>query len=252
METITAIILAKNEAVRIAVCLESLSWVDEIIVVDNGSTDKTREIAKKYKAHIITDTSADFSSLRESGQKHAKGQWLLYVDADEEVPGALAQEIQDTIKKFKPKISACGYAIKRKNHYLGHPWPFADGMIRLFYKPALTGWKGSLHETAVVDGPVGVLTHPLIHRTHRTLEEMVEKTNAWSEIEAQLRLQSGHPPIVWWRLIRVMITGFWDSFIGQGGWRAGTVGWVESMYQAFSMFITYAKLWELQHEKNNS
>lgn len=249
---LTAIVLAKNEAVRIAVCLKSLSWADHVIVIDNGSTDITREIAKKYKAHVIKNTSTDFSVLRELGQKQARGAWLLYIDADEEVPKELRLEIEKTIAAFDPAVSPHGYTIKRENYYLGYSWPFADGMMRLFYAPALIGWKGSLHETAVVDGPVGTLTHSLIHRTHRTLEEMVEKTNVWSDVEAQLRLQSGHPQVVWWRLVRVMITGFWDSFVTQGGWKAGTMGWVESIYQSFSMFITYAKLWEMQQNNENN
>ncbi len=113
-------------------------------------------------------------------------------------------------------------------------------------KSALMEWYGALHETARMKGAIGRLDAPLVHRTHRTLEEMVAKTNTWSKTEARLRYDANHPPVVWWRLLRVMTTAFWDSFIWQGGWKAGTVGWIESIYQAFSMFITYAKLWEKQ------
>jgi hypothetical protein len=97
-------------------------------------------------------------------------------------------------------------------------------------------------------GLVGNLAGELKHDTHRSLEEMVAKTNEWSEIEAELRKSAHHPLISWWRLLRVTVTGFWNSFILQGGWRAGTVGWIESMYQGFSLFITYAKLWEMQEK----
>jgi hypothetical protein len=78
---------------------------------------------------------------------------------------------------------------------------------------------------------------------------MLNKTIEWSKIEAQLRLNAHHPKVVWWRLIRVMLTGFWDSYIKQGGWKAGTAGFIESIYQAYSMFVTYATLWEMQKEK---
>ncbi|MCX6791872.1 MAG: hypothetical protein NT149_02440, partial [Candidatus Gottesmanbacteria bacterium] len=74
--------------------------------------------------------------------------------------------------------------------------------------------------------------------------------NEWSRLEANLRLDAHHPPVVWWRLLRVMTTGFSSSFFAQGGWRAGTMGWIESIYQGFSMFITYAKLWEVQQKQN--
>ena len=94
--------------------------------------------------------------------------------------------------------------------------------------------------------PLGVLRGPW--DMDELLEEMLDKTNDWSDIEAQLRLDTHHPPVVWWRLLRVMFTGFTRSYIDQRGWRAGTVGWIESIYQAFSMFITYARLWEMQNK----
>ncbi|OGG08273.1 hypothetical protein A2154_00830 [Candidatus Gottesmanbacteria bacterium RBG_16_43_7] len=86
----------------------------------------------------------------------------------------------------------------------------------------------------------------MIHTTHDNLEEMVAKTNQWSETEARLRFENQHPPIVWWRFFRVMWTSFYKSYITERGYKAGTVGLIESIYQAYSMFITYAKLWEMQ------
>ncbi len=247
--TITAIVIAKNEEPRIALCLEALDWVDELVVVDNNSEDKTGEIAKKYKAKIIQSDEKNFSHLRELGASRSTSEWVLYIDADEKVNNELKKEIISTMESYLPGTPA-GYFIKRDNYYLGnHRWPVGDKMQRLFLRTSLVGWHGEVHETADVNGDVGTLLHPLIHRTHRTLEEMVAKTNEWSEIEAKLRFDSGHPKIVWWRLIRVMFTGFYDSFIHQAGWRAGTAGWIESIFQAFSMFITYAKLWELQEKR---
>ncbi len=78
---------------------------------------------------------------------------------------------------------------------------------------------------------------------------MVNKTNTWSDTEAKLRLEAKHPQITWWRFPRVMTTAFVDSFFRQKGYKAGTAGIIESIYQSFSMFITYAKLWEMQEEK---
>jgi hypothetical protein len=77
---------------------------------------------------------------------------------------------------------------------------------------------------------------------------MIAKTNEWSEIEAQLRFNNDHPIISWWRIFRVMLTAFWQSYVKQSGWKAGTVGLIESIYQAFSMFVTYSKLWEMQNK----
>ena len=244
--TLTAIVITKNEQERIRACLKSLSFADEMIVVDNGSTDQTVELAKQLGAKVAKTAEKDFSGLRELGLREATGTWVLYIDADEEVTQVLQKEIRDTIEYTDKTV----YFIRRDTYFLGHHWPYQDNVERLFFRTALRGWHGTLHETPLYVGEIATLAKPLVHRTHRTLEEMVAKTNEWSRLEAGLRLDAHHPPVVWWRLIRVMATGFWQSFIVQGGWKAGTVGLIESIYQAFSMFITYAKLWELQQKQN--
>ncbi|MEK7543334.1 MAG: glycosyltransferase family 2 protein [Patescibacteria group bacterium] len=242
---ISAIIIAKNEEARILKCLSSLKWADEMIVVDNGSMDKTTELALRSGAVIVKAQGVvDFAKLRNIAKDKALSGWLLYVDADEVVTEELAKEIRKVIRDQLSSFS--GYKIRRKNYYLGHEWPADEYILRLMRKDALTEWYGELHETARITGEIGRLHAPLLHDTHRSLGEMVTKTNEWSQAEARLRFDAEHPPVVWWRFIRVMSTAFFDSFIGQGGWRAGTLGWIESIYQAFSIFITYAKLWEMQ------
>lgn len=249
---ISAIILSRNEAPRIGTCLEALSWTDEQILVDNGSTDDTIKIAKKLRVRVVNCSKKSFAERRNVGLREAKGDWVFYVDADETVTENLSTEIkknvsQPTTHNVQPPLAA--FIVRRKNFYLGHHWPYQEKILRLFRKTALKEWHGELHESPRVDGEIGELSSPLLHNTHRTLEEMVAKTNEWSDTEAVLRLRSGHPPVVWWRFLRVMLTAFFDSFIKQGGWRTGTVGWIESIYQAFSIFITYVKLWELQQKK---
>ncbi len=250
--TISAIIIAKNEELRIGECIKSLDWVSEIILVDNNSTDRTRDIARSMNVSVVTTSSDDFSEIRNVGLTSAHGDWILYVDADERITPSLARTIQKIMKEYGSS-SPNGYYITRKNYYLGHLWPHTDKMHRLFRKDALKGWRGKLHETAVVEGRVETIVDPILHQTHRTLEEMVSKTNEWSKTEAVLRYEAHHPQIVGWRLIRVFLTGFFRMYFSGGGWKAGTVGIIESVYQGFSLFITYAKLWELQvtsHEKN--
>ncbi|MBI5449524.1 glycosyltransferase family 2 protein [Candidatus Gottesmanbacteria bacterium] len=244
---ISAIVIAKNEEARIERCLSSLEWVDEVIVVNNGSTDKTKNIADKKGATIIDTSVRDFAKLRNIAKEKANGEWLLYIDADETVSGKLAEAINRII--INKQSSVNGFILRRENYYLGHKWPGDEYILRLMRKDALIEWYGELHESARVKGQIGKLNAPIIHNTHRTLEEMVAKTNEWSESEARLRFDAGHPPISWWRLLRVMITGFWNSFVIQNGWKAGTTGWIESIYQSFSIFITYAKLWEKQNKK---
>lgn len=250
METISAIILTKNSGNILEDCLKSLSFCSEIILVDDNSTDQTLRIAKNYKAKIIQNKEENFAKRRELGLKHATSEWIVYVDSDERISDLLRKNIQYQISNIKYPTKLVAFKLKRKNFYLGsYAWPKIEELERLFKRDKLKGWYGVLHESPKVEGEVGVLDGYLLHYTHRNLSEMLAKTIKWSTYEAQARFQAGHPKITWWRFFRVIISGFWDSYISQGGWRVGIAGFVESIYQGFSLFITYAKLWELQQKK---
>lgn len=248
MSKLTGIIIAKNEEDMIADCLDSLSFCNERILIDNNSEDRTAEIAKHMGVFVERVDIDDFAALRNAGLEKAQGDWILYLDADERVSKSLQEEILQVVNEPDPKFSA--YRVTRKNYYLGkHPWPALEHMERLFQKKYLKRWTGKLHETPEVVGEVGDISGEIYHYTHRDLSSMVKKTLRWSQIEAELRFQSGHPPMTWWRFPRVMLGAFFNSYIKQKGIKAGTVGIIESIYQAFSMFITYARLWEMQNKK---
>lgn len=248
-KSIDAIIIAKNESQRLALCIKRLAFARTVYVVDNGSTDRTVDVARKAGARVLKSETKNFSELRNLGAKTAKADWLLYIDADEFVSTKLASEISEVIESGAP---IKGYRILRDNYYLGYLWPTHDGMVRLIHRESLISWSGDIHEHAHIEGDTSVLHHHLMHDTHRSLHEMTEKTNEWSEIEAKLRFDAHHPRIVEWRLFRVMVTGFLTSYVREGGWKMGTIGLIESIFQAFSMFTTYAKLWELQQAENKN
>lgn len=241
---LTGIVIAKNEEEMIEDCLESLQFCDEIVVVDNESEDKTSEISEKYGAKVIKVKSDDFSKLRSEGLKNLSSDWVLYLDADERVTPELGKEIKQIIinpGEFK------AFRIKRKNYYFGNKeWPKIEKLERLFRKKNLKGWYGKIHESSQVEGEIGELQNYILHYTHRDLGQMLDKTNEWSEVEAELRFKSDHPKMSWWRFPRVMISAFFDSYYKQKGYKAGIAGLIESIYQSFSIFITYAKLWEKQ------
>lgn len=244
---LSIIILAKNEAETIADCINTLTALNpqELLVIDDESSDKTAALAHRQGAKIIKHKKHDFAEARNFALKQAMSDWVLYVDADEYASEGLVQEITEAVSN--PKFVA--YSLPRINYYLGKKWPKTENVIRLFKKLNLKGWFGELHESPQVDGSVGTLTQPLNHHTHRSLSEMVANTIVWSGIEAKLRFEAHHPPVSWWRLPRVMLPTFWDYFVQQGGWKVGTVGLIESMYQTFSIFLTYARLWELQQRE---
>lgn len=247
---ISVIILSYNEEAVIEDCLKSVhGFADEIILIDSRSTDKTVEIAKKYKAKVVEHGLTSFSEQRNIGLEKAKGDWIYYLDADERLTPDFIEEAKDIISSHDALSDIAGYYINRKTFYFDRDWHFTDQVQRLFYVKKLKGWHGIVHETPTVEGTYGVINSPILHFTHRNLEQMLEKTNKWSDFEAGLRFTADHPHMSWWRFPRVIVPTFFSAYIKQGGYKNGTEGLIESIYQAFSMFITYAKLWELQNKK---
>ena len=251
MNKISVLILTKNEEKNIFACIESArQLVGEIIVVDAESSDKTVEIARKTGAQVFLNPFPDFAGQRNFAMIKASCRWVLYLDADERVTPELASSIKDQTENTSNNFVA--YRVKRKNFYLGnHEWPKIEELERLFKKDQLKGWHGELHESPIVSGKIGELKGYLNHYTHRDLSSMLKKTIEWSKIEADLRFKAGHPKMTWWRFPRMMLTEFLKYYLGQGGWKLGTVGLIESLYQSFSIFITYVRLWERQNEDRN-
>lgn len=247
MNKVSVLILTKNEEEKIEECLESVRQLaDEIIVVDAESSDKTVEIGKSLGAKVFTHPFVDFARQRNFALTKAVGDWAFYLDADERVTPELVSSIKYQVSSNK-KDEVSAYKIRRKNYYFGkHEWPYIERLERFFRKDHLKGWQGELHESPVVEGKIGELDGFLLHYTHRDLSSMIRKTLEWSKVEAELRFKAGHPPMTWWRFPRVMIGEFLNYYVRQRGFKAGTMGLIESLYQAFSIFITYARLWEMQ------
>ena len=244
---ISAIVLTKNNQDIIRDCINSLEGlVDEIVIVDDDSEDKTLEFIKAFTQKIYKIEGKDFSYRRNYGAEKANGDWLLYVDADEKIDQELKKEIKEAINSNE----FVAYAIPRRNIFLGKElkhggwWP--DYVLRLIKKESLIKWGGKLHEQPKIKGEVGKLVNPLIHTSHRTLSEMVDKTNEWSEVEASLLFKANHPKVYWWRFITIAFREFWYRGILKLGFLDGTTGIIEIIYQMYSRMITYVKLWEMQ------
>ncbi|HBB76257.1 MAG: hypothetical protein A2186_00605 [Candidatus Levybacteria bacterium RIFOXYA1_FULL_41_10] len=247
---ISAVIIARNEEEMIRGVLESVKFCDEIIVIDNDSTDNTHQIAKDRGAKVFKTEVSDFSKLRNFGMSKASLDWLFFIDSDERVSDELREGIKSIVSSKNPPFRV--YKVSRKNYYFGNnEWPKVEKMERFFRKGSLSEWQGEIHESPVYDSKTGLLPGYLLHFTHRNLSQMLNKTIEWSDIEARKRFQGNHPKIKSWRIFRVMLTSFLGSYIGQKGWKAGATGLVESIYQSFSAFVTYAKLWELQQKKDS-
>jgi glycosyltransferase involved in cell wall biosynthesis len=251
MSKLSVIILTKNAEDLIADCIDSISFVDEVLVIDDLSNDRTVDIAKLKNAKVISHSFSGFAERRNFGLKKAKSEWIFYIDADERVSKELEASIKDLLSSGN-HAGFSAYKVKRKNFYLGNnEWPVTEKMERIFKKKALIEWIGDLHETPKYEGEIAELEGFLLHYTHRDLTSMLQKTIAWSNIEAKLRYDAAHPKMTWWRFPRVMGKAFFDSYVKQKGYTIGIAGLVESLFQTFSMFVTYARLWEMQQQKEH-
>lgn len=245
MSTLSTIIITKNEEKNIEEAINSVKFSDQIIVVDAASTDKTVEIAKNLGAETIVSSFDSFSKQREAGINLVKSDFIFYLDADERVSDTLRGEIETILTIDARDV----YKIGRQNIYFEKfNWPTISKLERLFRKDSLKGWFGPIHESPVYKGRVGTLSGLILHHTHSDLSSMTGKTISWSEVESQSRIDAKHPKMDTWRFPRVMIPTFFNYYIRQRGYRLGTAGLIESIFQSFSTFITYAKLWEKQNK----
>lgn len=245
---ISALVLAKNEQQMIADALSQLKFADEIIVLDQDSTDKTSEIAKKYTDKIITSKSEQFDNNRNLLAQKANGQWLLYIDADERLQDFNIKEIKETIARG----THSAYYFPRQNYILGNFqkhggwWP--DYVPRLFKKSDFIKWQGKVHESPQIKGDFGHLKNPIIHKTARNVSMMLEKSAKWAQIEAELYYKSTNPRVTRTRVIRFFFSEFIKRYFLKLGFLDGKIGFISAIYQALhnAMILTY--LWELQNE----
>jgi glycosyltransferase involved in cell wall biosynthesis len=247
MKGLTVIIVSKEDEDVIGDAIKSVKgFAEHILVIDGNRDDITRKAAEKLGAMVVRHQFKDFSDQRNFAILHAHTTWVLYLDSDERVTNEFKSEVERVIAEYDEFSAIGGYFIYRKTFYYGKDWHLQDKVQRLFLRNRFVEWTGAVHETPKIKGEFGVIQAPIEHYTHRNLSQMVRKTNEWSEYEAKLRFEKGHPPLVVWRFFRVMFTEFVGSYIKNKGYKNGTLGLIEAMYQAFSIYITYAKLWEMQ------
>lgn len=246
---LSVVLNVKNDDVVVKICLESIKWADEIIVVLNDSTDNTEQIVKKYTDKVYKISGQDFSKVKNLGLEKTSGDWILFIDADERVLKPLKIEIERIIKEDKKSA----YAISRKNIIFGQEVSYGsyrhDWVIRLVKKSDCRGWVGEVHEHLEFDGNLGYTKNSFLHLTHRNIDHFVLKSLEWSNIDANLRLKSGHPMMSGWRFLRIFITETFNQGFIRRGFFGGTVGVIDSLLQVFFLYMSYVRLWQLQQSK---
>lgn len=247
--TISAVIITRNEERRIATCLSSLQGVvDEIVVIDSGSTDKTEEICKKHGAHFEFREWEGYSSAKNYGNEIAASDYILSIDADE----ALSQELRASLLAIKDKLRGA-YSFSRLTSYCGkwirHGAWYPDIKIRLFAK-GVANWQGSVHEKLVLQDPTQLtkLKGDLLHYSIESISDQIAKINQYSTIMADQMFAKGKKAS-WVKLLLSPIARFIRMYLVQGGFRDGFLGFVIARNSAFSTFLRYAKLRQLYRKE---
>jgi glycosyltransferase involved in cell wall biosynthesis len=253
MNHLSAVITTFNSADFIEDCIKSVAFADEIVVVDNGSKDKTLEIAKKYHVKIYPHQNNP-DCLNESknyGFGQAKGDWILSLDSDERVDPELAAEIKAIISQAE--ITADGFLIPRKNIIFGkwirHGLWYPDHQLRLFKKGAGKFPGHHNHELLVVNGPVKYVKNHITHLNYQSVSQYIQKIDKqYSNNEVDTFLAKGNQ-IHAYDALRFPFQDFLTNYFAREAYKDGLHGLVLSLLQAFYMFIVFCKIWERQQFK---
>jgi len=248
--TLSVVVSAYNEEKKLGTCLASvMGFADEIIVVDNTSSDGTVKIAKSFKADVYKRENFLMLNINKNvGFEKAKGDWILNLDADEEVTGELKNEIQQILRADLSEAKR-GYWIPRKNIIFGKWiqyglwWP--DNQLRLFQRGKGKFACRHIHEYIEVDGETGELSCPYIHYNYDSISQYLNKLERCTTSEA-LALKESHYQLSWFDAIRFPVSDFIKIFFAQNAYKDGLHGLVLSLFQGFYSFIVFTKLWEME------
>jgi glycosyltransferase involved in cell wall biosynthesis len=245
-EDISACVTAGNEELNIRRCLESLKWADEIIVVDSFSRDRTAEISREY-----TDLVYQHRWLGYIGQKNlikdlSSCEWVLFIDADEEISPALRDEILGYFESGRSRQYA-GFEFPRMVHHLNrwirHGDWYPDRKLRLFRKNSGRCGGQEPHDRVIVSGPIKRLRSPMFHYTYTDIEDQIATLNRFSTISSGTQFDEGRRCGRLELVFRPLFRLFRGYFL-RGGFLDGTAGLIVALTTAFGVFIKYAKLWE--------
>ncbi|MEW6075713.1 MAG: glycosyltransferase family 2 protein [Candidatus Omnitrophota bacterium] len=246
---VSAVILTKNEEKSVRRALESVRWADEIIIVDDESTDATLEICREYTDKIFVKKLADFSEQREYAISKASSEWVLFLDADDEISPPLQEEIRRVLAEEKEYN---GFMLPRISSYLGK-WITYCGwrspLLLLFRKNKARIDGRLIHEKILIDGKVGLLKNMVYHYSYDDLSEHIVKLDFYTRLEAEelwkrgIRLK-GFDFVLYFFAKPVFI--FLRKYFGYQGYREGVRGFLISVTNALVVLLSYAKLWEKQ------
>jgi len=244
------VIITKCEEVNIEGCLDSVyGWVDEIIVVDDESTDRTVKLARKYTDKVISRRMDIEGRHRNWAYAQAKNKWVLSLDADERLTEALKEEVNQILNKATEFV---GFTIPRRN-LIGSYWlrwggQYPAAQLKLFRRDKFKWEEVQVHPRCFLDGPVGHLKNDIIHYSWRDFTHFFEKVNSQSTLEAKKWIYTGRKmsmPHAFWRTL----DRFFRKFIRKKGYKDGFYGFIAALSDSLYQILSYAKYWEMKRKK---
>jgi (heptosyl)LPS beta-1,4-glucosyltransferase len=245
---VSVTIIALNEAEHLGAAIDSAGWADEILLVDSGSTDATLDIARGRGVTVLCRPWSGYVDQKNFAAERAAHDWIFSLDADERIPPPLAAEIRAVVAA-DPTLR--GYRVPRVTYHLGR-WIrttdfYPDYQTRLYDRRSAR-WRGKyVHESVAVDGPIGQLRNELEHYSYRDLRDQLDRINHYTTLAARQMHETGrratpfdlvvHPP-----------AAFLRNYLLRRGVLDGAAGFTISAMNAFSVYLKFAKLWELQKE----
>jgi glycosyltransferase involved in cell wall biosynthesis len=277
--TLSVVIITFNEEANLPRTLESVKWADEIIVVDSGSTDRTVEIAKSYNAKVWVEPWKGFAAQKNSALEKASCDWILSLDADEEVSLELGRQIAEVLEGWKMYRKYCnqpdcganrdqwrddltaslgvqfddafaGCMVRRKNMFLrrwirhGGFWP--DSKLRFFLRGRASFENRAVHEDAKASGTIGLLKDgALLHHAYPTLSSYIEHMNRYSSLGAEMAASKGKRGFSFINIVLRPIFTFIYNYFFRLGFLDGREGLLLHLYHSVYVSWKYAKLWEI-------
>jgi glycosyltransferase involved in cell wall biosynthesis len=241
---VSIVVLTKNEEKRLPDCLESVRFADEILVVDDESTDRTEEVARRYTDKILHRKMDLEGRHRNWAAQRARNEWILSIDADERVTPELSAEIQ-TLFSGTPEFQI--YSIPRRNfigkRWLRHGGWYPSPQVKLYKRGAFRWEETTVHCRAISEEPWGSLKGDLLHYSYRDLEDFIGKLNRQTTLEADKWVRDGRKMTRGKALWRT-VDRFTRSYFGKKGYKDGWIGFAAAVLGGLYQLVSYAKYWE--------
>jgi glycosyltransferase involved in cell wall biosynthesis len=242
---ISALAIAYNEEPNIEKFITSLSFADEIIIVDSNSTDNTVELAKSLGAKVLIRDFDNFSNQKNFALQQASHEWIVFFDLDERISPELAKEITSKIASSK---TADAYKVKRNHYFMGKRIRYSgfqnDKVIRVFKKSKGKYSDNLVHETLEIKGNIEILKHSSDHFSYKSFDHYNNKLTQYSKLQAKALYTKNLRPNLYHFLVRPCYR-FWHQYLIRLGFLDGKEGFILAYISAFAVFKRYLYLWTM-------